>query len=70
MTEGKSMWPELVNTPAREAGMKIMADNPNVTSISFITVGIIDVGTNFVCTRVRIFVDPLNGLIASTPMIG
>ncbi|XP_043693253.1 glu S.griseus protease inhibitor-like [Telopea speciosissima] len=63
----KSSWPELVGEQGEVAVETIERENPTVTAVivpegSFVT-------TDYVCTRVRVWVDE-NGTVTRKPTIG
>ncbi|KAI4317970.1 hypothetical protein L6164_025790 [Bauhinia variegata] len=65
--KGKLSWPELVGVDAVPAVRLIEGSNPNVKAIVLPEDSIVT--TDFLCDRVRVFVDKDN-VVAKTPKIG
>ncbi|XWS75169.1 hypothetical protein CRYUN_Cryun01aG0061900 [Craigia yunnanensis] len=65
--QGKSSWPELLGTNGEEAAATIERENPNVNA-EIVLEGTI-VTPDFLCTRVRVWVDT-NGIVTRVPIIG
>ncbi|KAK9289248.1 hypothetical protein L1049_017724 [Liquidambar formosana] len=64
---GKSSWPELLGVKGEVAAATVERENPLVTAV-IVPEGSV-VTADFVCTRVRIWVDT-NGIVVRVPKIG
>ncbi|KAF8392256.1 hypothetical protein HHK36_022598 [Tetracentron sinense] len=64
---GKSSWPELLGTQGEVAAATIERENPLVTAVIVLEGSVVT--ADFLCTRVRVWVDN-SGIVTRVPTIG
>ncbi|XVF83178.1 hypothetical protein PTKIN_Ptkin16aG0113000 [Pterospermum kingtungense] len=65
--KGKSSWPELVGKKGEDAVEIIEKENPHVNAVIVLEGSVVT--ADFLCTRVRVWVDTY-GVVTRVPIIG